>query len=538
LAAAAFPLFSQDAGGLSDGEQPAEPYRNAEEPPQALPGETAGALPLDALPADAVFVISKITFNIRGITRRDALMYNGEFCEGEVINGKDNFEKYIRDKTQILTNQRVLKDNVSTKYTLGAARDDGSIPVDLLIHIEDSWNIIALPKPNLDKNSGFKLTINARDYNFLGTMNPLRLDLGYEYDENSRSSFLIDIDSDTPFRAFGFNWNINFDHSFHYRPDVEETFYYKNVTGLSMKLPVRTTTFTFGFDESLVLNEENADRYKLAGYGDFQKGLYMSSNLYTIWEIPTGLNIGEYGEYGELTYTPSISFTFNHEFPRWPLADFRLGPSMSFNHNIGFGRINWISNYRKGMDVSLSNSYGYNFHRMDKGTEALSISYSLDGIAHFIISDFFGISTRLNFRHWFYHDPDYYEAAGDRLRGILDKDIHANYMLSLNFDFPVRILQFMPSGWFSRPKLRVFDFEAQLSPVLDMALYHDPGDTGAFGSKNILAAGGVELFVFPAFFRAVYLRASIGWNLKAIVKNPSGDTFKNFEYFLGLGHYY
>ncbi|MDR2143968.1 MAG: hypothetical protein LBP29_06335, partial [Treponema sp.] len=403
------------------------------------------------------------------------------------------------------------------------------------------------PYPKYDTNSGFELIIKARDYNFFGTMSALRLDLGYKYDENNRNSVVFEIDTDTPFTALGYNWNVNFDHSFNYRPDAAEPYYYKNVTGLSVDLPLKKTTFTFGFEESFTLNEENADRYR-DNYGEFQNGLYTTSEFFGSWKIPTGFNAGDYGE---LTYTPRISTVFNHGFSEWPLDEFRLGPFMNLGQTLGFNRINWIENYREGFDVSADNSYTLDFHRTENGRDILDLDYSISGIGHFIISDSFGISTRLRFRQWFYSDPEYHNSAGDALRGILDRAVHADYMLSLNLDFPVRLFRFTPSRWFRQDWMRFFDFEMHFSPVIDLALYHDPSSGTSFDFKNILVSGGAELIVFPAFMRSLYIRASIAWNLREYINSPSGSYLPsglpvipklpggdNREIFIGIGHHY
>jgi outer membrane protein assembly factor BamA len=206
---AIFTLFGQEAdtGGIHDG-------ANVSELPQEQisPGDKK------------LYVITDFEFDIKGRTRPDALMYNGEFNKGEKIQGNACLEKYIRDKTQLLINQRVLKDNVEISYAAGEQEPDGTYPVTLTIKVEDTWNIIPLPKPEYNSNTGFNLTIKIKDYNFLGTMEPLTVDLGYSYDEDNRNSFLFGIYSDIPFRAFGFNWNFLFDNSFDYRPDVEQPF--------------------------------------------------------------------------------------------------------------------------------------------------------------------------------------------------------------------------------------------------------------------------------------------------------------------------
>ena len=140
--------------------------------------------PAPAAETPLLYVITAYEFNVKGRSRPNALLYklieHGEFREGEIINGKANLEKYLGDITQIYINQRVLKNNVEVKYYAGAQNEDGTYPVTIVISVEDSWNIIALPRPYY-KNNVFDLTVKARDYNFLGTMNPLRIDLGYNY---------------------------------------------------------------------------------------------------------------------------------------------------------------------------------------------------------------------------------------------------------------------------------------------------------------------------------------------------------------------
>jgi len=487
---------------------------------------------------DLLYVITDFEFDIKGRTRPSALIYNGEFKVGETIQGQAGLDKYIRDKTQLLVNQRVLKENAVITYSVGEPSEDGLYPVTLAIKVEDTWNIIALPRPAYSSNTGFDLTIKARDYNFLGTMNPLRVDFGYSYDENYRNSFQFEVYSDTPFRAFGYMWNFRFDNLFAYRPDVKENYFYQNVTGLSMELPFRATTFTFGAEEYLYFNEENSYRHQEFYQEDFQKGVYMSSKMYTSWKIPTGLMVSRYGE---LTYTPVVSATFNHQLPDWSLLPFRKGPFLGFSHSFGFEKIDWHANYRDGFSVFIDNAYTYDFFRLDNDEEPLSVSLTLHGAGYFIISSFFGISSRLQYRHWFYHDPEYYDLAGDNLRGIADRSIRADYMLSLNMDFPLRVLLFTPSKWFNNRKLNFFDVELHVSPVIDLALYHDPVTEMSFSPKNIATAGGIELILFSDFMRSLYIRLGYTFNLREFlssrpIKFPESNSDR--EFYLIMRHLY
>jgi len=480
----------------------------------------------DAINEESIFVINSFVFNIDGITRQYALINKGDLAAGEEISGLVNLEKYITDKTQLLYNERVL-DSVNIEYFIGQMGEDGKYPVDLVIYVKDTWNIVAIPRPQYSSNTGFDITIKARDYNFLGTMSPLRLDLGYRYDEEGRNYFLFMLDINIPFRFINLNWNFKFVNDFSYRPDVELPFFYKNTTGLAIDFPFGQTTITAGFDEALYLNDENSDNNK-AIYGNFQEGLYMSSIPYISWKIP----IVDIGQWGELFYTPKIQAVFNHEFSQWPLGENRKGPFLSLNHSLGFARVDWIDNFLRGFNVGINNSNNFDFYKLENGGQAeYNASLNLSGIGHFKITDFFGVSTRLMYRQWFFYDNGY-EDAGDVLRGILDKDIHADFMFSLNLDLPFKVLRFKPSMWFNNQKLRIIDFELHLIPIFDMALFHDSADNSSFDSDNVLFSGGIEAIIFPDFFRSLFLRLSFGFNFSDL------SNENNYEIFIGTNLFY
>jgi len=482
----------------------------------------------DLPPPDAVFVIDTFIFNIKGFTRPYAIVYHGELKKGEELNGFSALEKYIEDKTQLLMNERVLE-KVTIDYTIGEATEDGKYPVELFLDIKDTWNIIALPYPKYTSNSGVEFYVKARDYNFLGTMSPLRLDIGYIYDEEGNNSFKLALDANIPFMFFDLYWNVKFYNAFDYRPDVALPIYYMNTTGLSVELPVKFTTVTVGFNESVLYNQENSDVEKLISGEDFQEGVYMSSSPYVSWEIPTGLEVGKWGE---LVYTPGLSAVFNHEFPNWPLQKIREGPFLTFNHVLGFDHVDWIGNFQRGFDVFIDNSFTFDFSKL-KEDKAFSSNIVLSGIGHFILTDFFGFSTNLKYRHWFFYDYGYTE-AGDVMRGIIDKSvakkddniIGVELMLSLNLDFPVRVLRFVPSQWLNKSKLRIFNFDLHVSPILDTAFYRDLDGENAF-----LASGGMEFIIFPEFFRSLHLRISFGWDF---IK----PDIRNYEIFVGTDFHY
>ena len=472
---------------------------------------------------DTIFIINSFDFNITGITRPFALINKADLIRGEEITGYSNLDDYIKDKRQLLINQRVLKDNVRIEFTIGEPLIEGEdirYPVDLIIFVEDTWNIVALPQPRYDTNYGFDLTIKARDYNFLGTMNPLRVDVGYRHDQEGHNFFNLMLDSGIPFTAFGLNWFFDFDHYFFYRPDVSKPFYYNNATGIYVEFPFGLTRLYVGFYEHFTVNEELSDADKLQYGTDFLEGLYMSSRPYISWVIPTGLEIGRYGE---LTYTPRLSAIFNHELAPWFLTDSKKGPFLTFTHSFSFGRIDWIGNFKKGYSFNLYNSFSYDFFYLRNELEPFSSEIYASGIGHFTLTSFMGFSTRLFYRHFFNNHTNY---GGDVLRGVLDKNVSAEYMVSLNFDLPVRVVRFKPSEWLFKNGLELFNFDLHLSPVIDIAFFKEPGKPSAFEKENFLLSGGFEFIIFPDFFRSLYLRFSTGFNLL--------DPSDPIEFFIGM----
>jgi len=474
-----------------------------------------------------VYFINSFNYNVTGRTLPFMLNTKTELKKGEEIKGYNKLIDFIDDKKQLLTNERVLKDTVRIEYTLGEPNEDGKIPVDLEIFTEDTWNIIALPYPKYDSNTGVELTIKARDYNFLGTMNALRFDFGYKYDQKGRSYYNLMLDSGIPFNLFGLKWYIDFDNYFIYRPDRELEYYYRNSTGLSLELPIGLSTLTLSFHERFIFNDELSEKDKKIYSLDFQEGFYLSSKPEISWKIPSPLEIGLYGF---LTYTPSVSAVINHELTGWELLDNRDGATYTFAHTLSFGRVNWIGNFKQGFSANVSNSFNRFFSFQREYWDPFFNDVSVCAAGYFIFTEFLGLSSRIMYRQYF---NTYNETAGDVIRGILDDEIDAQYMFSLNIDIPVRALKIRPSEWFPNNRVaRIFDFDMHLVPVFDIAFYQNVSGEKTFGKENILMGGGIEFVIFPQRWRSLFLRVSAGWDFSDIAARTP------MELFIGMDLYY
>ena len=504
---------------------------------------------------DAVYVIREIEFEIDGRTRPYALVYHGEFKYGERINGQESFYRYLALRRQLLINQHVLEE-VRIEYFLGEREEDGALPVRLLVYVRDTWNFFILPHPEYNSNDGFSITLKARHYNFLGTMSALRVDFGYSQNDGNHQ-INASVESRIPFYAAGLNWALRFDNFLGYT--FGEPLFYQNVTGLSVELPWRSgnaasflqnSVFTVGFNQYLTVNEENSDEAReIHSLGERFSGTYGSTEIFANWRIPLGLEVGGFGQ---LSYIPQVSGRINYPYG---IMDESRRPVTTLRHSLGFGRVNWIGNYRKGLSASIGNSFAWYIDREDA---PLKIGLDGNAVLFWPFTNFLGVSARLNYRQWWHrsdrldgHIPHF--GSGDMIRGVLNDDIRAHQIFTFNLDIPVRVLRFWPSEWFNNERLRFFNFEMHFAPFTDLALFQgpynrlknreNPSETETnFSLNDMINTTGLEVHVYPGSFRSVQIRASIGYNIRRI-RSEGLDRMWGFfpawdEIFVGLNFHY
>jgi len=465
---------------------------------------------------------------VTGRTQVFALRNAAEIRGDEQFATKEEFELWVAEKRQLLMNQRVLE-TVTIDVSYGDKDETGSIPADILVQVKDTWNIIALPYPKYDSNDGLEFIIKARDYNFLGTMQPLRFDFGYTIEPEPLSkldlikgAFVTEIDSNTPFSALGYTWNFDFDHYIAYT--YQQPFVYWNKTGVSLTLPIGISDLTFGFYQGFFLNAENADDYK-AQYGERLDGWYLSNWFESSWSIPTGIKANGWGE---LKYVPRAIVKYNYLPGGGDIGDERRGPTMELGHTLNFGRVDWVGNFRRGLTASLDNAFTYNIVdvRWEKTLSAVVAFYAP-------LSSFLGVSARLTGAAYFDRTNT---SAGGALRGIMNDSVDANYLLFLNMDVPVRVISFTPSKWFGKQWMRFFDIEQHWSPFLDVGLAQNNAETITFSDP--ILAGGIEVITFSHYMRSLYLRISAGWDLGSALKTKIAPKVGDMELFIGLNHSY
>ncbi|MDR2097325.1 MAG: hypothetical protein LBP37_02270 [Spirochaetaceae bacterium] len=489
-----------------------------------------------------VYYIHEIYFDITGRTREYALLLCSEIKKGDEIKGLDALREYMAEKERILLNRRELQEAEVNFETLDAEAD-GRVPVDITIHAVDTRNFIIVPEPKYSSSTGWSPKLRIRDFNFLGLLAPLKIDLTYRYHDGkditySRSNINLLFGIETPFSAAGYDWKFTTENIFSYY--FSEPFSYGNVNGLSVDIPVKNTTFTFGARQGIYFGKEY-DNWQKYIYGvNFEDIWYGSSAIYGEWRIPLPVRTKNLGG---LAYKPAVSLNDNYAFRGEDLGE-KKGPAFTASQRLGFDKIDWVGNFRRGADIYIENINKYNFFFEDWSN---SLTANLTG--HLVINDFFGISMRGRFTKWFYDsafDTGARWNAGGMIRGTGDSTLAADSMLLFNFDFIFHVVNVMFSEYLKNPRLGIINFELQAGVITDIALADGIEVDNkrnfirsiTYNPNDWIVSLGMELFFFPLSFRSIYLCASAAWNMDPLFKSGSLPGDDELELYIGFGHHY
>ena len=471
------------------------------------------------------FRIDSVEYSITGATREHPLRKAVKIDKNKVFTDKTLFDHYLEDLRSQFYNLRVLESS-SVEPTYGQPDAAGIIPVHLTVTTKDTLNIIALPKPGFDSNTGFELKLKLKNYNFFGSMQELDSDVNYELDEDGNHSISGGVSFSIPFEAWGYSfaWDIQSEVTIPFGHPVM----FDVSTGLDLEIPVSFFEVHFGIVQSMAINVRDDDKVFYDG-----DELYFTEKFY----INVPITLARYGTTGEIVWKPEVSFETNWDFDGIRNDDLK-GPEIVLGHSLSAGRINWTGNFREGYASSLGNTYTFNFHE-DKDTE-IKFTGSLQG--HYSFFDRIGFSSRLS---GFYNLYEYIsEKQGDKLRGILDKRINTDSGIFINIDIPVRIMRVNFEEITGVSWTRYIGFEMHVSPFFDMALTHDLMNDTQYSFKDGWYAGGLEIIVYPLKMRSIYARASVGFDLAEVLESGSlgGDAERDGEsireLFIGIGLYY
>jgi hypothetical protein len=514
-------------------------------------GAPQAPTPAQSLPSGP-YVIRSVDFDIQGRTKDFVLMNLIDPYQrlvGSSFPDKASLDAFVADKVRILSSQRVLA-LVTPRYEILPAPGGG---YDVALHFEvvDSWNIIALPYGKYDSNSGLLLSLRGRDYDFLGSAQPLELNLNYQRSPAGVDSYGTQLDFTAPFQAAGAVWDLGFAENGQFWTD-----------GTASTITAASITYNIphlGLPALITAGQSfSYDAMAPAADPDLW---YLGESLAATATIPLTESLGSWRgvDLGPLTYIPSLEVDYTWR-PGASLQYYGNGtPSSAYDSTIAqsmqnspqfygrggalsiassglaLGRVDWVGNMREGLSLTLTGRAAYNAQWNDLIGDA-----DLTGYAFAQWKGRVGVGARLlgmdRFSGQFAGaQNDSMTMLGQYMRGIIDARISGVQAAILNLNLPVKLFDF-PSHVVLRT--HALDFEMQAQPFLDLALVR-PDYSAASSNDWLWYSGGLELLFFPQGLRSFIVRLSAGWDLKNVFATHSlsaatPDGYSPYEIFLGL----
>jgi len=484
--------------------------------------------------------INSVSYNIKGMTRSSVVDRNVEVDRTTIFHDENALSAYLRDYTQQLENTRFFEE-VSVDYTTTAPDADDFCLVNLTVTLKDSFHFIGMPYPSYNSNTGFLLKLKLKDTNFLGSMNSMSSDVNFGIMRDSENEpfepvFGLNFSFDYPFfiNKLDATWANDYSLSYTIGDSSPE---WDASTGLTVSLPISKRCSV-----DLSVKQGSTKDFDYAKYGDdtyFTESAKLS--------VPTVLQRVE--NWGNVYYTPYASGKYYWDFDGISPDDSDFyGPRLEIGQSISTSRVNWDNNFRNGLSASTSQSFTYNFAN---DTLAPKFSVELKGYKGW---KYAGFCTDV----YFFTSVNSTESIGSRLRGIRDDQyFNASYSnngksyggsqacytpgaLVVNLDFPIHLF----STNFTKGKIMTkLNFEAQISPFIDFALVNNVATGTNFNYKDGFYAAGIEGIVYPANWKSIQVRGSIGLDvgrllLKKWINTDWRDTVSSYEITFGVGLHY
>jgi len=487
--------------------------------------------------------IEIVEYNIKGLTKKFPLQLAVPIDKKTIFESEKAFLEYLRDTQQKLNNLRTLESS-KIDYEYIEVKEDLTL-AKIVINTKDTWNIIALPFPKYDSNTGFVAKLKGKDYNFLGSMQVLNLDVSYILDNSNKSYGSIGASFSYPFKMGPLNAKYTFDTTLNIQKD-NVGFDLNNTLEASYNL--NFISFYFGIYQGFNLNKPRIDdeKGKKEGENEYEednlqnKPIYDLYFLYTKFFLYTPITIYNIPNVGKITYTPYIDFKGNWAFKELNERS-KKGIVVTFDHSISLSKINWQGNFKHGFSLNLGNSYSYNFFLKEK--PKIELDGTLKG--YYSFWGYVGLYSRLDAFYIFSQRTS--QRAGESLRGILNNRIETDTAISLNIDIPIKIYNFDFNKITGVEWTRYVGFELFISLFFDMALVHDSVSDRYFHPKDGWYSGGIEAILYPHKMRSIYFRVSVGFDLTEL-KNVAGlnkiggiakrDEKPISEIFIGIGLHY
>lgn len=498
-------------------------------PTQVVGAQNSAGRPTDRAEVAATgtrYEITEVTYTIEGRTREFALRKALDLKPGLRFDSLSELVEFLDDQRQLLRNERPIAESSIAFTLVGMVPRSDEEPGDVLavrvdVATVDSWNIIAVPFLRYTSDDGLSLSIRARDYNFLGTLERVAGDIDWDSEWPDGGLFEADridvsLRGAVPFEWRGYDWRWDTSLSVAFVDGASNQYAWRNRFGISFP-------WLFGLEwTSSILQDLEVRDIDDADPIWFSTGVRLAVDVPTPWQVP-GL--------GSVSYVPAAEF--RQPYAPDGLSDGRRGTTATFDHRLTAGRINWTDNFRFGTRAQLINTNAVNLYRALVDDFDLPTSQSViegqvvsfgaflqDGPVPIGVSARAGSFVQLSS---FSGGP---ANISSRIRGIRrggDDGVVGEFGGFSNLDVYGRMFRWEPY------------VEGHLGLFLDIAAA-DTFEAGIDPDDFVFGAG-VEVVLFPLFSRAAYLRASLGFDLRAAIEDREGGSRRR-ELFIGIDHHY
>ena len=197
---------------------------------------------------------------MEGITQEKLLENYMEIKIGKEFITFEELQAYLLDKQIYLNNKRIF---VESTVSIGRTEKqiDGPDQVYIEVWAKDTWNIIGLPYINYDSNEGLLLSLRGRNYNFLGSMEPLAFNLDYRFTEEENNLFSFNGDFSLPFIIWERDWVIDLDYNLEYEEATSENIptYLNLDTDIGYYFTLFDERWRFNISNEYSLNDRDSD---------------------------------------------------------------------------------------------------------------------------------------------------------------------------------------------------------------------------------------------------------------------------------------
>jgi len=500
---------------------------------------TLPAAAQDTSPPAPVYRIAEVDYRISGLTLKPFLEEYLDIKVDATFPDRSSLEGYVDSLHRAVLNNRVFTEKSAVTYEV--IGEEVPHPVRIVVTTFNSWSALAVPLLKYSSSDGISLALRYKDFNFLGTLEPLSLsldyyvqtgeaevaayfntyfnalkarwifavaeDLLYVPDSGVIPDGTVSLSSSYRFTALGQNWYIKPLLSHLYERDyLRQTLKGGFSTGFD---------FHSGLDWSFSVYTYLNDEYVTSHYP------YMTNGL----GISTTVPLASLPFFGPLALAPSAGVfgTFGIEAGAYTDAGYSLGAGISF------GRVDLVRNMRKGGSASFSVSYA-NHLIAPLPTDAFDLTLSAQVTAFTVFGPAVGFDFRLLgywFGTWTYLGENPSFDWEEYIRGVKETR-YGDIGAIANIQFPINFAQ---GRFFGVERL---ESEVFVIPFVDVGYIRREPDAEFPTVDDIVFCAGMDIAIFPEYARAFTYRLSLGYDIMDYLATRD-FSLKGIEVWLGIG---